>query len=147
MVERTPDAAVNRRFGYRLDLMFGQQTEILQGSTANEMRPQVYRNIFQAYGSYLFPVGHGLQVDFGKFASSLGIEGTYTKDQLNYSRSYFYNFLPFYHMGIRATYNVNDKLSLQYWLVNGANQTEDLTDSRARQLCSLSSQTRISAGT
>lgn len=28
-------------------------------------------------------------------------------------------------MGVRATYNVNDKLSLQYWLVNGANQTED----------------------
>ncbi|MDQ2841545.1 MAG: outer membrane beta-barrel protein [Acidobacteriota bacterium] len=125
MIERTPDATVNRRFGYRLDLMFGQQTEILQGSTANETRPQVYRNIFQAYGSYLFPVGHGLQVDFGKFASSLGLEGTYTKDQLNYSRSYFYNFLPFYHMGVRATYNLNDKLSLQYWLVNGANQTED----------------------
>jgi hypothetical protein len=125
MVERTPDASANRRFGYRLDLMFGQQTEILQGSASNEPRPQAYRNIFQAYGSYLFPIGHGLQVDFGKFSSALGVEGTYVKDQLNYSRSYFYDFLPFYHMGLRATYNVNDKLSLQYWLVNGANETED----------------------
>jgi hypothetical protein len=125
IVERVPDPSVNRRFGYRLDLMFGQQTEILQGSASNEPRPQVYRNIFQAYGSYLFPIGHGLQVDFGKFSSALGVEGTYAKDQLNYSRSYFYDFLPFYHMGVRATYNVNDKLSLQYWLVNGANETED----------------------
>lgn len=125
MVERSPDLKANRRFGYRLDLMFGQQTEILQGSTANEPRPQVYRNIFQAYGSYIVPVGSGLQVDFGKFSSALGIEGAYTKDQLNYSRSYYYNFLPFYHEGVRATYNVNSKLSLQYWLVNGANQTED----------------------
>ncbi len=125
MVERAPDASVNRRFGYRLDLMFGQDTETLQGNPANEPRPQVYRNIFQAYGSYVFPVGHGLQVDFGKFASALGVEGAYTKDQLNYSRSYFYNFLPFYHMGVRATYNVNEKLVLQYYLVNGANQAED----------------------
>jgi hypothetical protein len=125
MVERAPDPSAQRRFGYRLDLMFGQQTEILQGSTSIEPRPQVYRNIFQAYGSYVLPLGSGLQVDFGKFSSALGVEGSYTKDQLNYSRSYFYNFLPFYHEGIRATYNLSPKLGLQYWLVNGANQTED----------------------
>ena len=125
VIERSPDAPANRRFGYRLDLMFGQDTENLQGSTANEPRPQVYRNIFQAYGSYLFPVGHGLQVDFGKFASSLGIETVYAKDQLNYSRSYFFDFLPFSHTGVRASYNLSRKLSLQYWLVNGTNQTED----------------------
>jgi hypothetical protein len=125
MVERSPDQSAGRRLGYRLDLMFGQQTEILQGSTVNEPRPQVYRNIFQAYGTYVAPIGSGVQIDFGKFASSLGMEGTYTKDQLNYSRSYYYNFLPFYHEGLRTTYNVSSKLSLQYWLVNGANQTED----------------------
>jgi Putative beta-barrel porin-2, OmpL-like. bbp2 len=125
VIERAPDIRVNRRMGYRLDLMFGQQTETLQGSTANELRPHVYRHVLQGYGSYLVPLGRGLQVDFGKFASSLGIEGTYTKDQLNYSRSYYYNYLPFYHMGLRATYNFSDKLSLQYWLVNGANATED----------------------
>ncbi len=125
VVERAPDLSVNRPIGYRVDLMFGQNTETLQGGGQNEPRPQVYRNIYQAFGSYIIPVGSGLQLDFGKFASSLGIEGNYTKDQLNYSRSYFFNALPFYHMGLRGTYNVNPKLSLQYWLVNGANETED----------------------
>ncbi len=125
VVERAPDPSAGRRLGYRLDLMFGEDTETLQGGAQNEPRPQVYRNIFQAYGSYVLPVGSGLQVDFGKFASSLGYEGSYTKDQFNYSRSYYFNFLPFYHEGLRATYNVNNKLALQYWLVNGANQTED----------------------
>ena len=86
--------------------MFGQATETLQGSAANEPRPQVYRNIFQAYGTYVFPVGKGLQVDFGKFASALGFENNYTKDQINYSRSYFFNYLPFYHIGFRTTYPV-----------------------------------------
>jgi hypothetical protein len=43
---------------------------------------------------------------------------------VNYSRSFFFNYLPFYHMGVRASYKVNDKLALNYWIVNGTNQTE-----------------------
>lgn len=125
VVERAPDASAGRRLGYRLDLMFGQNTETLQGSSANEPRPQVYRNIFQAYGSFILPVANGVQVDFGKFASSLGYETNWAKDQFNYSRSFYFNYLPFYHMGFRTTAKFNDKVSLQYWLVNGANQTED----------------------
>lgn len=125
IVERAPDVAKGRRVGLRLDLMYGQATETLQGSAANEPRPQVYRNVFQAYGTYVVPAGKGLQVDFGKFASALGFENNYTKDQINYSRSYFFNYLPFYHFGFRTTYPVNDRLTLTYWLVNGAQQSED----------------------
>jgi hypothetical protein len=117
--------AAGRRFGARVDLMFGQATDVMQGSPANEPRPQVYRNIFQAYGTYVFPVGTGLTVDFGKFYSGLGFENNYAYDEINYSRSFLFAALPFYHMGFRSTYNVNDKFTAQYWLVNGANQTED----------------------
>ena len=124
ILERLP--TVESRVGGRIDLQFGQITETLQGSSANEQRPQVWRNIFQAYGSYLAPVGSGLQIDFGKFASSLGNEGIYSKDQIAYSRGFFFNYLPFYHMGVRANYNLSPKVNLAYWLVNGANDTEDL---------------------
>ncbi len=117
---------ITERFGGRVDLQFGQATETLQGSSVNEQRPQVWRNLFQAYGSYLAPVGSGLQIDFGKFASSLGNEGNYTKDQVAYSRAYSFNYLPFYHMGLRANYNLTPKVNVAYWLVNGANDTEDL---------------------
>lgn len=113
------------RLGGRIDLQFGQATETLQGSPANEQRPQVWRNLFQSYGSYLAPVGTGLQLDFGKFASSLGNEGNYSKDQILYSRAYSFDYLPFYHMGLRASYNFTPKLNFTYWLVNGANETED----------------------
>jgi hypothetical protein len=125
MVEHLPVAEAGKRFGGRIDLQFGQATETLQGSTANELNPQVWRDLFQAYGSYLAPVGTGLNVDFGKFASSLGIEGNYTKDQINYSRSYLFNYLPFYHTGFRVNYNVTPKVNVAYWLVNGAQQTDD----------------------
>jgi hypothetical protein len=54
----------------------------------------------------------------------MGIEGNYTKDQMNYSRSYWFGFLPFYHMGARASYQVNDHLQINYWITNGTQQTE-----------------------
>lgn len=125
VLERAPDLAAGRRFGARLDLQFGQAAEFLQGNSANEPRPQVYRNIYQAYGTYIVPLGNGLTVDFGKWASSLGEEGVYSKDQINSSRSFLYTFLPAYHEGLRATYPVTPWLSLSGWLVNGINQTED----------------------
>jgi hypothetical protein len=122
--EHAPDVAAGRRWGGRLDLQFGQATDTLQGNPANEPRPEIYRNIFQAYGTYVAPVGKGLTVDFGKWGSSIGIEGNYTKDQMNYSRAFWFNFLPFYHMGARVSYPVNDRFALNYWIVNGTNQVE-----------------------
>jgi len=124
VLENAPDPDHGKRFGLRLDLQFGQATATLQGNANNETRPAIYRNIFQAYGTYVFPVGGGLTVDFGKWASSLGMEGNYTKDQINYSRSLLFDFLPFYHMGARANYKVNELISLNYWIVNGTDQTE-----------------------
>ena len=132
VIERAPDAAANHRFGYRLDLMFGLTTDAQQGSVLNEPRPQVYRHIFQAYGSYIMPLGKGLRLDFGKFSNSFGLEGNWVKDQMNYSRSYLFNALPFYHAGLRASYTFNDKLSVQYWLVNGENQTEDFNNYKSQ---------------
>jgi hypothetical protein len=124
ILELAPNVSERRRFGGRLDLQYGQATDTLQGNPLNEPRPDIYRNVFQAYGTYVAPLGKGLTVDVGKWGSSIGIEGNYTKDQVNYSRSYYFNYLPFYHMGVRATYPVNDRFSINYWLVNGTNQAE-----------------------
>jgi hypothetical protein len=124
VLENAADPAHGKRFGLRLDLQYGQATATLQGNASNEPHPDVYRAIFQAYGTYVVPVGSGLTVDFGKWASSLGLEGNYTKDQTNYTRSYWFNFLPFYHMGARLNYKLNDKIALNYWITNGTQQTE-----------------------
>src|SRR5690348_4758635 len=63
--ERAPDLETGRRYGARLDLQFGQATDTLQGNPANEPRPQIYRNILQAYGTYILPVGNGISLDVG----------------------------------------------------------------------------------
>jgi hypothetical protein len=122
--DHPPDPGAGRRWGGRLDLQFGQATDTLQGNPTNEPRPDIYRNIFQVYGTYVIPIGKGVDVDFGKWGSSLGIEGNYTKDQMNYSRSLWFDFLPFYHMGLRANIPITDQFSVNYWVVNGTNQTE-----------------------
>ena len=124
ILDNQPDVDNGKRWGFRLDLQYGQATATLQGNPANEPRPNVYRNLFQAYGTYVLPVGKGLKVDFGKFASSLGYEGNYTKDQINYSRALWFSALPFYHMGARLSYAFNDHVTANYWLTNGIQQTE-----------------------
>lgn len=132
VMEKAPNVDGGRRWGYRLDLLYGQASETLQGGAQNEPRPQVYRPVFQAFGTYVLPAAKGLTVDFGKWASALGYEGNYSKDQINYSRSYYFNFLPFYHTGFRTSLAVTDKVSLGYWLVNGANQAEDFNEAKSQ---------------
>jgi hypothetical protein len=132
--EQAPNVDAWRRFGARLDLQFGQATETLQGSAVNELRPQVYRHIWQAYGTYVAPLGDGLTVDFGKLAGALGYETNFTKDNFNYSRAYFFNFLPFYHFGLRAKYPVNDKFGLMYHLMNGVQQSEDFNKFKSQEV-------------
>jgi hypothetical protein len=124
VIEHAPDVSAGRRWGGRLDLQFGQATDTLQGNPSNEPRPDIYRNIFQVYGTYVAPIGKGLNIDFGKWGSSLGIEGNYTKDQMNYSRAFWFSFLPFYHMGVRASLPLSDRFTVNYWIVNGTNQVE-----------------------
>jgi Putative beta-barrel porin-2, OmpL-like. bbp2 len=124
IIDHPPNVAAGRRWGGRLDLQFGQATDSSQGNPANEPRPDIYRNIFQAYGTYVVPFGKGLTLDFGKWSSSLGAEGNYTKDQFNYSRSLWFNLLPFYHMGLRANLPINGRFAANYWIVNGTNQVE-----------------------
>ncbi len=71
--ERAPDVDAGRRFGARLDLQFGQATATLQGNPVNEPRPAIYRNIFQAYGTYVIPVGswpHGGFRQVGQLAGN-----------------------------------------------------------------------------
>jgi hypothetical protein len=138
VVDAAPDVEANRRYGLRVDLQFAQATETLQGSPANEPRPDVYRNVWQAYGTYLFPVGaNGLQADFGKFGSILGYETNYAKDNQAFSRAYLFNFLPFYHSGLRLTFPVNDKVSVLYMLTNGIQQTEEFNNFKSNHFAAI----------
>lgn len=137
VIEQAPDVAADRRFGARVDLQFGQATETVQGSAANEPRPDVYRHVWQAYGTYVLPVGRGLTADLGKFASNLGYETNYAKDDAHFSRAYLFNFLPFYHSGLRLSLPVSDRVTLMYALTNGIQQTEEFNDFKSSHFSAI----------
>lgn len=137
VLEFVPDPKAGRRFGGRVDLQFGQATETVQGNPANEPRPEAYRYLWQAYGTYVFNAGRGLQVDFGKFASMLGYETNYAKDNSQFSRAYLFSFLPFYHSGVRVSLPVSDKLTLMYMLTNGIQQTEDFNKFKSNHVAAI----------
>ena len=137
IVESAPAVDKGRRFGARVDLQFGMATETVQGGAANEPRPDVYRHIWQAYGTYVFPVGRGLRADFGKFGSNLGYETNYAKDNNHFSRAYLFNFLPFYHSGLRLSLPVSDKVTVRYMLTNGIQQTEDFNDFKSNHFTAV----------
>ena len=137
VVDAPPDAAHERRYGLRVDLQFGQATATLQGNPANEPRPDVYRTVWQAYGSYVFALGRGLQVDFGKFASNLGYETNYAKDDVNFSRALLFSFLPYYHNGLRTTLPVSDKVTVMYMLTNGIQETEDFNNFKSNHFTAV----------
>ena len=42
---------------------------------------------------------------------------------MNYSRSYWFNFLPSYHTGARLNYKFSDTVAVNYWATNGTQQT------------------------
>jgi hypothetical protein len=121
-LEEKPTA--KSRLGFRADLDYGPTTDIVHA--AEPGGSDIFKAFEQGYLSWLAPVGKGLQFDAGKFVTPAGAEVIETKDNWNYSRSLLFALaIPYYHMGVRATYNVNDKLALAGYLVNGWNDAVD----------------------
>lgn len=115
-------ASADDRIGFRFDLQYGQLAQIFNGDPLDN---NALVNVQQAYISYLAPVGSGLTLDVGKFVTPVGLEPTESKDNNNYSRAFLYALGPYYHVGARLAYTVNDKVSVGGMLVNGWNATGD----------------------
>lgn len=112
------------RIGFRLDFLFGPAADYLNSDEPGNVR--FYRNIHQAYISYLAPVGRGLQIDAGKFIPWVGAEYDDANKNWNYSHGLLYNLAqPSFHAGLRAQYEFSDKVSLLTALVNGWGNIEE----------------------
>lgn len=118
----TRAATADDRVGFRFDLQYGQLAQIFN---ADPLDNNALANVQQAYVSYLAPVGSGLSIDVGKFVTPVGFEPTESKDNFNYSRSFLYALGPYYHVGARAAYTLNDKVAVGGMFVNGWNATGD----------------------
>jgi hypothetical protein len=112
------------RLGFRADLDFGPTTDMVHSLEPGGA--EIFKTFEQGYLSWLAPVGKGLQFDVGKFVTPAGAEVIEAKDNWNYSRSLLFALaIPYYHVGLRATYNINDKVAVAGYLINGWNDAQD----------------------
>jgi hypothetical protein len=76
--------------GFKLDLGFGPVADLV-----------AYKNVQQAYVTVALP--KSVTLDVGRFSTPIGAEVIEAKDNLLYSRSILFTFIPFTHTGARAT--------------------------------------------
>lgn len=106
--------------GFHIDADYGTASDMIEsgvsGSTAT---------VQQAYATVVIPAGSGLTVDAGKFVTHMGYEVIKAKDNANYSRSFAFAWsIPYYHVGVRASYPVCNTLTAMLCVCNGWNGSE-----------------------
>jgi hypothetical protein len=83
----------------------------------------------EAYGSYRIPVGSGLTLKAGKFATVHGYEVIESPNNLNFSRSFLFSFAtPLTHVGALVSYPVADWLAITAGPVVGWDVADDNND-------------------
>lgn len=124
------------KVAFRLDAAFGEAVDVianggaLTGSmgnasgtvsgnaTVNTAANEPTRNIAQATVSY--SPTEALTLTFGKFYTSMGFETTKAKDNLQYTRSFSFNYaIPLWHEGLSIAYQaIPSKLTTTLFLLN-----------------------------
>lgn len=115
--------------GFRADLMFGRDAQILNSITIGDATDNFY--VEQAYVQYIAPVGNGIDIKAGRFVTIAGAEVVESKDNWNTSRSLLYtNAIPVGHNGVLASYKVNDLVDVKLGLANGWDASIDNNKSK-----------------
>ncbi len=114
--------------GFRIDTIIGEDAQGIGPGQGVLSSDEI--NVYQAYVSYIAPVGNGLTIDAGRFATWHGyevIEGP-ANDQI--SRSFLFGFpIPFTHVGIRGSYDFSDMVGASVGVTQGWDVVEDNNDS------------------
>lgn len=110
-------ASEKSRWGMELGAHAGYDTD---GQVPAQQRMPGYsflRYVSLANVSYLAPVGNGLKLTAGLMNSFIGFESMYARDNPNYTRSWIADYSPYFLMGIGAQYELNDAVSLGFYLL------------------------------
>jgi hypothetical protein len=110
--------------GYKLKVSFGETAKYIHSAGLGDSNDAV--DLTEAYIDYRAPIGSGLGLRFGKFATYLGAEVIEAKDNFNYSRSFLFNYaVPFTHTGFMAEYTFSKAFTADLFVVNGWDDTKD----------------------
>ncbi len=109
------------RWGLELTAQTGKDSEFFGASATapNIGGYQVLRHLGPVNASYLAPAGKGLTVQSGIFASLIGYDSLYAKENFEYTRPWGADFTPYLMLGMNASYPFTGKLSATAFVVNG----------------------------
>lgn len=106
----------------------------LSGSgAANASNAELWKYLQEAFVTYKAPVGRGLLLQLGLCTSPIGYEVIPVKDNWNWSRSNLFFGFPYYHTGLRATYEWTDEVSTTFSVFNGWNSVVDDNEEKSLQ--------------
>ena len=120
------EATPQSRWGMEFGLQDGVDTDNLvpeppPPSNDPVSHADTWRHLYRANVTYLFPVGDGLAATAGLINSYIGYESYLAIQNINYTRGYILDFVPYFLIGAQATYPVSQALDLSLFLVNGWN--------------------------
>ncbi len=127
------EATPQSRWGMEFGLQAGVDTENLVPeplSASNEpiSNADSLRHLYRANGTYLFPAGKGLEVTAGLINSYIGYESFLAMQNVNYTRGYILDFVPYFLFGAQGVYPVSNTLDLSAFVVGGWNYLANPND-------------------
>lgn len=116
-------------FGFRTDILFGQQADLLAADGL--FSDDTIVDIYQGYLHLLLPFGeNGINIYAGKFVTLAGYEVIEARYNPNITRSFLFgNAIPFTHTGIRASTELNG-FEFTVGLNNGWDVVSDNNESK-----------------
>jgi hypothetical protein len=107
--------------GFRADIKVGEDAGLLNSKVADDKSGSSDNfSLDQAYVIIRAPLGNGLDITVGKFASLLGYEVDDRPANLNITYGYDYAFVTTHQTGVKFYYPVNDIVELQLAVSNGS---------------------------
>lgn len=115
--------------GFYSVLDYGETAGLIQSNWGGDLAHNF--EVQQAYMTYNFGVGNGVEMKFGKFATLLGGEVIESPYNPNVSRSFMFGYaIPFTHTGVLFSTALTDMVSLSAGVVNGWDNVVDTNDSK-----------------
>jgi hypothetical protein len=97
------DVSEEQRAGFKADFVYGKTASILSGNNNDGLAGNDF-DLYQGYVTYLAPIGEGVTIQAGKFATLIGAEVAQANANWNITRGNVYNFLqPINHTGLLAS--------------------------------------------
>jgi hypothetical protein len=112
-------ATEESRGGFGIDMVMGKTSDTLVGGGGDGNGNNV--TLYQAYVQYLAPIGNGVNVKAGRFATMLGAEVAQTIYNFNITRGLVYSVLqPVNNVGVLASTDVGSGFDMAFGVVNTA---------------------------